>query len=269
MEAMEPYFEFIVIKVVCGIPEITLKGTPEDWQKVLDKTKKLGDYDLKWWTNELEPILEEFVKTSKRNVDLVFWRNMFKYHSPEKYGAPKIIDGWIVKFFPYDKNGKRNNLQQLSGSGNLPDEIVKVDLKYIELNGDSSQTIPLELWAGFIGLEQNSADFTLTPKIGWMVRKKDVEKIGLKQKFSADNKSEWGGIAIRVKEIPKEIYELEKIKSLEISFTDKIVVPDRLKEIKIAKLTLSGEIDNKEIERISKMFPNTELTINRIRIQAH
>ncbi len=24
---------------------------------------------------------------------------MFKYHSQEKYGAPNMIDGWIVKFF--------------------------------------------------------------------------------------------------------------------------------------------------------------------------
>ncbi len=260
MEAMEPYFEYIAIRIVCGIPKITLKGTPDDWEKVLDKTKRLGDYDLKWWTDELEPILNEFVKTSQKNVNKVFWRNMFKCHSQKKYGAPKIIDGWIVKFFPYDKYGKRNNLQQLEGSDNLPEEIVKVDLKYIELNGGSSKTIPLELWAGFVGLEQNSADFTLTPKIGWMIRKKDAENIGLKQKFEDDN--EWGGIAIRVKEIPKEIYELEEIKKLEISFIDKIVVPDQLKEVKIGKLILSGQIDETEIERIKNMFPNTQLIIN-------
>ena len=92
MEAMEPYFEFVVMYIVCGIPEITLQGTTEDWQKILDKTKKLGDYDLKWWTNELEPILEEFVNASKGKVDKIFWRNMFKYHSQKKYGAPNIID---------------------------------------------------------------------------------------------------------------------------------------------------------------------------------
>lgn len=85
---------------------------------------------------------------------------MFKYHSQEKYGAPKIIDGWIVKFFPYDKNDKPNNLNELKGSNNLPEEIVKVDLKNIEVSGDSTKTTPLELWAGFIGLEQNSKDFT-------------------------------------------------------------------------------------------------------------
>jgi len=262
MEAMEPYFEFIVIYVICGIPEITLKGTTEDWQKILDKTRKLGQYDLYWWTEELEPILEEFIKASSGDIDQNFWRNMFKYHSQKEYGAPKLIDGWIVKFFPYDKDGKRNNLEILEGGGNLPEEIVKVDLRYIEITGDSAQETPLELWAGFVGLEQDPLDFTLSPKIGWMIREKDVDKKGLKQKLAADNESEWGGIAIRVKEIPGEIYSFKKIKSLEISFIDQIIVPDRLKEIKIDELKLSGKIENTEIERIRKMFPHSKLIIN-------
>lgn len=64
--------EFVVIRAICGIPEITLKGTPEDWHKIYDIAKILGDCDLKWWTNELEPILEEFIKTSKGDIDKEF-----------------------------------------------------------------------------------------------------------------------------------------------------------------------------------------------------
>lgn len=265
MEAMEPYFEFIVISVVCGIPEITLKGTPNDWQKVLDKTKKLGQYELTWWTKELEPILEGFIKTSKGEIDKLFWQNMFKYHSQNKYGAPNMIDGWIVKFFPYDKDGKRNTLKELAGDKNLPEEIVKVDLKYLKKVGDSIITTPLELWAGFIGLKQNQENFTLTPQIGWMIRKKDVNKTGLKRKLKADN--DLGGIAIRVQEIPEEIYDLREIEKLDISFIDSIVIPDKLKEIEIKQLILSGKTDKGEIERISKMFPNSRLIINREKIR--
>jgi hypothetical protein len=175
MEAMEPYFKYIVQTAGCGITEITLKGKPEDWQKILDKTKKLEKYDLEWWTKKIIPILEEFVKASKGDIDEDFWQEMFKYHSAKKY-APNIIDGWFVKFFPYDRDGKRNNLKELTQGDNLPEEIVKVDLKYITLYNGEEIEIPLELWAGFIGLEQNSKDFTLTPKISWMIRKKDVDK---------------------------------------------------------------------------------------------
>lgn len=260
MEAMEPYFEFIVIYLVCGIPEITLQGTTEDWQKVVDKTKQLAKYDLKWWTSELEPLLEQFIETSKGNIDKKFWRNMFKYHSQKKYGAPDIIDGWIVKFFPYDKNGKRNDLKQLEGGKNLPEEIVKVDLKYIDKKQEETM---LELWAGFVGLEQNKENYALTPKIGWMIKKKDVENVGLKQKFESDNKPDRGGIAIRVKEIPATIFELKEIKSLEIAFIDEIDIPEKLSEIRIGTLRLSGRITNAEIQRIKRMFPNTQLIINR------
>jgi len=259
MEAVEPFFEFIVLRVVCGIPEITLKGTPEDWQKIYDKAKTLGEYDLKWWTNELEPILKEFIKTSKGDIDKDFWRNMFKSHSQEKYGAPDKIDGWFVKFFPYNKDGKRNNLRELIGSDNLPEEIVKVDLTYIEVFGDSTKTTPLELWAGFIGLEQDSADFTLTPKIGWMIRKKDIDNCELTDRLNKDATS---GISIRVKEIPDAIYALNEIYSLRIAFVDSILIPDKLNKMKIGRLILSGNIDNQGIDRIRKLFPNTILIIN-------
>lgn len=263
MEAMEPYFEFIVIYVVCGIPEITLQGTTADWQKVLDKTKQLAKYDLKWWTSELEPLLKQFVEASKGKINKTFWQDMFKYHSQKKYGAPNMIDGWIVKFFPYDKNGRRNNLNELEGGKNLPEEIVKVDLKYIDENQE--ETI-LELWAGFVGLEQNKENYALTPKIGWMIRKKDVENVGLKQKFESDNKS-WGSIAIRVKEIPAAIFELKEIKNLEIAFIDEINIPEKLSGILIETLRLSGKIDDDEMRRIKKMFPDTQLIINRETIE--
>ena len=260
MEAMKPYFEFIPISSVCGIPEITLQGTTEDWQKILDKTKQLAKYDLEWWTKELEPILEEFANASKGEINKKFWINMFKYHSQEKYGAPNIIDGWIVKFFPYDKNGKRNDLEKLEGSENLPEEIVKVDLKYI----DSKKGIetPLELWAGFFGLEQNSENFALTPKIGWMIRKKDVGKTGLIQKLKSDDKRDWE-ISIRVKEFPMELLSIKKIKDIDIEFLDEINIPDEFANVKIESLSLSGKIDKAGIERIIKMLPNSCIFINR------
>ena len=128
----------------------------------------------------------------------------------------------------------------------------------------------MELWAGFIGLEQNSSDFTLTPKIGWMIRKKDVDDIGLKHQFEKQANEDFMGnrISIRVQEIPNAIFELKEIKNLQISFTDSILIPEKLKEIKIENLDLSGKIDKSEIERISKMFPDTKLIINREIIKA-
>lgn len=262
MEGMKSYFEFIVLMCSCGIPQITLEGTPEDWQKLLEKTEHLRKYKLDWWIDELNPILKQFVKASKGNINKRFWQSMFRYHTQKRYGAPNIIDGWVVKFYPYDKNGKRNNLKEIIGTDKLPKEIVKVDLTHIELKDDGTtiQT-PLELWAGFVGLQQNSSTFALKPEIGWMIRKKDIDNKALVNKFKSDSEDSFG-IMIRVKTIPKEILELTHIKNLEIAFTDDIQIPDEMRKITIDVFSMTGKITIKEIERICKLLPNTNLIIN-------
>ncbi|MDP4269492.1 MAG: DUF4419 domain-containing protein [Bacteroidota bacterium] len=263
MEAMKPYFEYVVMRMGCGIPRITLEGTPEDWKKIHEKANQLRKYDLAWWIDELNPLLKEFIKASEGNVDQDFWQTMFKYHSQKKYGAPNIIDGWMVKFFPYDKKGNRNNLKELKGTEGLPKEVVKVDLKYQMVDGGKViEETPLELWAGFIGLRQDKDDFTLRPEIGWMIRRKEANDSYLKDKLSQDAKKDWGGINIRVKKVPEEILGLDSIKSLTISFVDKIEIPDAMGKIKITELRLNGNASDQEIERICKLFPDTRLYIN-------
>jgi len=260
MHAMKSYFDYIIVYIACGIPEITLQGTTEDWEKVLTKTRQLEKYNLKWWTSELEPILKKIIDTSKGKIDKDFWRNMFKYHTPKEYGAPNIVDGWIVKFFPYNKDGKRNNLQELAGTAEkakLPEEIVKVDLQYVDML--TNEQIPLELWAGFVGLEQNEKNFTLTPKIGWMIRKKDVTNEGQKKSFEMKKDA----IKIRASDFPEALLQLDSIKYLRIEFTDKIIIPDELSKVTVTDLNLSGKIDDAGIERLKRMFPNSGLTINK------
>jgi hypothetical protein len=263
MEAMKPYFEYVVMRVGCGIPRITLEGTPDDWRKVYMKANQLRKYDLEWWIDELNPLLQEFINASEGKVDRDFWQTMFKYHSQKKYGAPNIIDGWMVKFFPYDKKGHRNNLKELEGTEGLPKEVVKVDLKYEVVDGGKvTEMVPLELWAGFIGLRQDKDDFTLKPEIGWMIRKQEANGSFLKDKMRQDSREDFGGINIRVKKVPDEILSLDSIKTLTISFVDKIEIPDTMAKIKIGTLRLNGAIGDSEIERICKLFPDTRLYIN-------
>lgn len=271
MKAMEDYFEYIVFYIVCGIPEVTLEGTPEDWQKVLDKARFLKKYELEWWINEIEPVLKEIVQTSKGKVDKKFWQQMFKYHTQEVYGRARVFDGWIVKFFPYDKDGNRNNLKKIDNVTILPNDIVNVDLKYVKTDerGNTLETIMLELWAGFTGLSQNEENFALKPKIGWMIRKKDADRDTRKMQLEAYNNTEGfgGGIQIRVNKVPKEILEMKKINNLELNFIGEINIPDEMADIEINNLILNGKISESGIDRICKMLPNTTLTINKKKVQ--
>ena len=43
MDAMHPYFKYIVNIIICGIPRITLEGERSDWEKILTKLKLVNN----------------------------------------------------------------------------------------------------------------------------------------------------------------------------------------------------------------------------------
>ena len=105
MDTLKDYLEF-EIETLCGIPEITLEGTLDDWKKLRDKTLGLAKYDLDWWIKPLMPILDQFVDAASGKIDVNFWCDMYKRNNSS--GGP-YITGWIVTLFPYAGGGKRRN----------------------------------------------------------------------------------------------------------------------------------------------------------------
>ncbi len=265
MSSMRNYFEFVEIYCICGIPEVTLLGTPEDWQKILDRTHELGKYDLEWWTDELEPVLKKIVAAAKGTRDAAFWRSMFRYHDQGgggciPVGPPSFADGWVVKFYPYDEGGNRCSLRKIYSDdfSDLPAETVAADVKHITYDdADGSAEIRmLELVAGFVGVDQNDTTFALKPRIGWFLRMKSPNEDKIDLPKHTDN------IDIRVNKIPRDFEQLEYVKTLNITFIHKIDIPDWMGKMRIDELYLSGEIDEAGIRRIRKMFPETVLRIN-------
>ncbi|MHA4894586.1 DUF4419 domain-containing protein [Pedobacter sp. PWIIR3] len=266
MEAVKPFFDYVMVYISCGIPEITIEGTPADWQKVLDKANYLKKYELGWWIDEINPVLKEFLNASNGKVDKDFWRNMFKYHSIKQYGAKELIDGWIVKFYPYYENGRRSDFKGFTSSRSLPSEMVKVDVSYNDVS-PSGQTIttPLEIWAGFTGLTQDENTFALKPQIGWMVRKKDPMLYPNVAEQLKENDGAFGGIHIRVNTIPAEILGLTKIKTLSLDFMGDILIPEEMGKIDIGTLNLKGTITQDEARRIVNLLPKTLVFINDVK----
>ena len=173
MKSMEHYFEYEYV-TTCGIPSITLKGTPEDWQRVLEKAKKLSQYGLDGWIKELEPILTEFVQTAEGHPDQRFWQCIVKKIREDEMRSagdgcgdetePTLLDGWFLKLFP-DCDGKTYPGAEYKEGDSYESEIVRVEFKYNLLGLIS---FPMELWAGFIATEVDTTARMLTPKIGWM-----------------------------------------------------------------------------------------------------
>jgi hypothetical protein len=97
LDAMQSYFAYDM-ETLCGIPAITLEGTPEDWQAIADRADQFAFLDLEWWLEPLRGVLRQFVAAAQGNVDRSFWTSIYKYH--DESGGP-IITGWISTLFPY------------------------------------------------------------------------------------------------------------------------------------------------------------------------
>jgi Domain of unknown function (DUF4419) len=104
MESMKAYFGYFA-DISCGIPEITLEGSPEDWQQIEQRAAKLARYDLDWWLRDLQPMLAEFTRTAQGRGNREFWAGILRDLHEAGCGAisDTFITGWIVKLFPYVK----------------------------------------------------------------------------------------------------------------------------------------------------------------------
>ena len=266
METMKSYFDYIVHYIACGIPSITLQGTPEDWQKIVEKTRRLEQYGIGEWTQSLEPILTEFVKASKGNPNQAFWQGMIKKHRVDELTGggcdlrrPTELDGWILKFFP-DENGV--TLDKVPQTHKMPSERVYVDFLYqiiCPADGSVIREFPLQLVAGFIGTEIDTQTHALKPKMGWVVRQmKDSESI-VKRLEKLDSVNSFSGIELRVNKVPEHLSKLPHIKRLTLQFTKRVSIPEWFYNLEIDHLTIEGEMSDELEVKIWEHFPKAIL----------
>ncbi|MEO6038107.1 MAG: DUF4419 domain-containing protein, partial [Saprospiraceae bacterium] len=98
------YFDYEVF-LSCGIPEITLEGSAEDWALLETQAAGLARYDLDWWIRPLQPILHEFTRASQGQVNTAFWQDMVKKRDYSIVCSSKpFLTGWMLHFFPYVKD---------------------------------------------------------------------------------------------------------------------------------------------------------------------
>lgn len=167
MESMSKYFDYTCM-TMCGIPEITLLGTTADWQDIQARARSIAEFDLSWWSDRLDPILQEFVNASQGKVNVKFWQNTYKKDNGS--GGPHIT-GWMTDLFPYliDHSTKkptvRNEFRRYGlGTNSLPMGMAKVPFKWSYYD----QTFKMELAAGFSGFRSDNG--IVVPQIGWFVR---------------------------------------------------------------------------------------------------
>lgn len=186
MSAFQHHFQYELI-TLCGLPEVTIEGTPGDWEALYRRARALTKYGLDWWWEVLEPVLRELVNASKGMPDRDYWRSFVKEDSES--GGP-YWTGWIIYFFPYVKGAV--------GGGLTRNRYFDVDMTKMHdptwmFSGLQVDMFPppvsstpltwnffgltkqLELLAGFFGSTQLE-DGTLRPELGYAIRYASSEK---------------------------------------------------------------------------------------------
>jgi len=155
---------------LCGIPKIKINGTKEDWSLLKDSFNKLASHlDMEWWSQQLNPILDEFVKVFDGQSPVAFWKDIYKLYEPEGCGNPKF-NGWFSKFYPYlmrysDKMEfvKRTDWEHDIDFEILPNAVTSVDVEWNYFG----QEIPLKLYIGFVGIQLDTTSKMLKAARGY------------------------------------------------------------------------------------------------------
>ena len=207
MDCVQNYFNFLVSSL-CGIPEVILEGTPEDWVSVRNKAQVLGpQFDATWWTDELVPLLDLIAENADGRENPELWENIYK--DIDFGSGNSCISGWILKFFPYLRDGNLNSaILEMAKNGKGERKGSRIDrtgigrtsIEALNLNtrryhdpacrrlGISADQLPgslskvpfvwncqsasynMEFLAGFMGYTQDSESLAIRPRIGWAVR---------------------------------------------------------------------------------------------------
>ena len=187
MDAMQSYFEYGMM-TCCGIPNVELTGTIEDWERLrakIDGWTFDGAADLSWWTTPLKRVLDSFVDAARGKVDKEWWESIYKLNSGHGSGAVSKISGWINWLIPYtnsrnwdgdsyQKTTVRNPKMGVSkmeyGDGltetDYPGSLSKVPFQWNYLGA----IYDMELLAGITAVAQDQTTLAITPNVGWGVR---------------------------------------------------------------------------------------------------
>jgi len=177
LDAMQSYFSF-GCKTCCGIPQITLLGTEDDWSNIIDRVSCLAEFDCKWWIDALKNVLAHFVSAFKGNSDLKFWNSLYKKGNGS--GGP-YVTGAVNALFPYLRGygGKFNAPNQFvenwdQGLGcmcggpttdQFPTGISGVPFTWLYYG----EKIPMQFIGGFVGTSHDPETDQVRPALGWAI----------------------------------------------------------------------------------------------------
>jgi len=178
MDACQSYFSYHNM-FMCGIPQINLLGTLEDWKKFQQVALQICDLlEITDWKNQLGDVINNILKCLEgqpTKENLKFWCDMYRegHHSGGNH-----ISGWINLFFPYVKRGEEIIISENAdymkgkkgwfGGRNVTSYPAGISSAPVLCN-DRGREVDLKYYSGQIGLRWNTDYQELSPAWGWCV----------------------------------------------------------------------------------------------------
>ncbi len=180
-------FATIEFTTLCGIPYVTLEGTPQDWEsiKVISTAiLSISDGDLNWWIKDLNSSLDKMIETSKGRGSQDDWKNFLNYKSTS---GSHTCSGWINSFFPFVKSGKKEEFEKndIVVNGLVPNNWSSNAVDFSKFPSSVSKEVymwtnsgkpykTLYVTAGLVDVVQwIGEDYALEPFIGYQIDSKD------------------------------------------------------------------------------------------------
>ncbi|KAJ3043465.1 hypothetical protein HDU99_009975 [Rhizoclosmatium hyalinum] len=90
---------------MCGIPNVTILGTIQDWEDIQQRVKKLDEYGpaCAKWSTMLSKILNELVNAARGTVNVEFFQRICHYTATGS--GPSYISGWLSAFAVFTEKG--------------------------------------------------------------------------------------------------------------------------------------------------------------------
>lgn len=177
MEAAKHYFSYRCC-LSCGIPEVTLLGSPDDFAHMMDRVDQLRRLlpDLEWWLTPIHGHLAKLRDTAAGQPDRSWWSQIA--HSQGGGSDISMLAGWLADFVPYADDGhggvrraRRDYKHYCQGKINGIDfgdfsQAVTATEAILDDNGTQH---PIKVLAGFLGISQNPTTLALRPAIGCLI----------------------------------------------------------------------------------------------------
>ena len=165
----------------CGLTEVTLEGTLNDWKELVIKAQKLCDFDdviLTEWAKLLVPILEEFCNAYEGIVREDFWQRICTNKSRGS-GGEKKFRGWFMVFAPFSHEGKyilnpydqvqKDNIYADIDDDEVGNAYCDID---VSITDSFNQTHIFILFGGILFTEYDKQNNILIPSVDYMIIKK-------------------------------------------------------------------------------------------------